>query len=47
VTEGTAGDLARSVAGAKLTANAQVKLTLSASLAAGAGTLFVRLFRPA
>lgn len=47
VTEATAGNLARSIVGAKLVANALVVITLSASLSAGAGTLFLRLFRPA
>lgn len=56
ITEGTAGDLAyaRDKANAEvisegkyLTANAQIKVTLSASLAAGAGTVLAFLYRMA
>lgn len=47
ITEVTAGNLARSVVGQKLVANAKVLVTLSASLSAGAGTLVARIFRPA
>jgi len=56
ITEGSAGDLAyaRDVAnsevlaeGKYLTANAQVKVTLSVSLAAGAGTVLAFLYRMA
>lgn len=47
VTEGTAGNRVVSAVGAKLTARGVVKVTLSASLAAGKGLLFCKFVRGA
>jgi len=45
IAETTVNNLARAKLGKKLKANGQVKITLSGSLTAGAGTLFVKMFR--
>jgi hypothetical protein len=45
ITATAAGNLARAKLGKKLVANGQVKITLSASLSAGAGTVEVKFFR--
>jgi hypothetical protein len=47
ITEATVGDLVHSVVGAKLVANATIRVTIGAGNSAGAGACFVRIFRPA